>query len=47
MDDFKTDIFNMIIFPNGSRDVGRDYMSNLNIKKQKIRDKQFVYIKIE
>lgn len=38
--------FNVIILANTSMDVGRQYMSNLNIKKQKQNNKQFVYIKI-
>ena len=38
--------FNIIILANSSMDVGRQYMSNLNIEKKKHHNKQFVYIKI-
>lgn len=47
LDDFKSDIFNIIILPNSTMDVGREYMEQYNIKKKKMKDKQFVYIKIE
>ena len=45
MNKFK-DKFNIIVLANSSMDVGRNYMENLNIKKKKQKNKQFVYIKI-
>lgn len=45
MNKFK-DKFNIIVLANSSMDVGRKYMENLNIKKKKQKNKQFVYIKI-
>lgn len=38
---------NILIAPNASKDVGRDYMESLNIKKQRVKNSQFQYIKID
>jgi len=38
---------NILIAANASKDVGRNYMESLNIKKKKVKNNQFKYIKID